>query len=199
MEQISSTFDLIERIRKGEQHAFSILVSGYRRRLAVLIYYRLGRDLQSTVEVDDILQETWLRAFRQFHQFTYEGPGSFMRWLSLVAKHVIVDEARHNGRQKRHAAGFVGFRTDTSPDGVDPAHSETPSRVLAQEEGLQDLLRKLDALPEDYRDVIVLAKIEGATTQEVADHFGRTREATALLLHRALKRFRQICEDGTPS
>ena len=54
------------------------------------------------------------------------------------------------------------------------------------------LVHKLDALPEDYRQVILLAKLEGLTTQEVAERMGKSRETVALLLHRALQRFRQL-------
>jgi RNA polymerase sigma-70 factor (ECF subfamily) len=194
--QTSSTFDLIDRIHKGDERAFSLLFTSYRRRLAVLIHYRLGERLRSSVEVEDILQETWLRAFRQMDHFTHRGAGSFMRWLALIAEHVIADEAKHRGRQKRHAAEVIGLRSDSNPNGADPADSETPTRVLALKEDLQNFLRKLDALPPDYRKVILLAKIEELTTEEIAGQLGRTREATALLLHRALKRFRQVCEEG---
>ena len=45
-------------------------------------------------------------------------------------------------------------------------------------------------LPEDYRQAILLMKIEGLSTVEAAGRLGRTRDATALLLHRAIKRFR---------
>lgn len=68
----------------------------------------------------------------------------------------------------------------------------TPSRVFAQQESLQALLRKLDALLPEYREVILLAKFEGHTTSEIAERLAKSRESVALLLHRALKRFREI-------
>ncbi len=189
----SSTFDLLERIHKGDQRAFSLLFSSHRRRLAVSIHYRLGPELRSHVEVDDILQETWLRAFREMPSFTHRGAGSFMRWLSTIAQHVITDQARLHGRQKRRGQ-HVALRSESNPNGAEPADLETPSRALARTEGIEDLLQKLDSLPVDYRQVLLLAKIEGLESSEIAKELGRTREATALLLHRALKRFRQVCE-----
>lgn len=54
------------------------------------------------------------------------------------------------------------------------------------------LLARLDALSEEYRQAILLAKIEGLSTAELAERLGKSRQAAALLLHRALKRFRAL-------
>jgi len=65
---------------------------------------------------------------------------------------------------------------------------------MAEKESLQALIQKLDQLPEDYRRAILLAKVEGLSNAEMAERLGRNREAAALLLHRAIKRFRAIQE-----
>jgi RNA polymerase sigma factor (sigma-70 family) len=69
--------------------------------------------------------------------------------------------------------------------------SKTPSRLLSQDEAFTSLLRDLDALPDDYREVILLIKVEGLSTQEAAERMGKSREAIALLLHRAIQRLRK--------
>lgn len=180
---VTTTAGLLERGRAGDAEALSILFDRYRRRLAVLIHYRLGPEVKQHYEVDDVVQETLLRACRDLEQFQYQTPGSFFRWLAAIAGHVITDLARRENRQRR--------RVEPAPQGVDPATSMTPSRVVAQKEQLQALIAKLDELPEDYREVVVLAKIEGLTTQEVAERMGRTRQQVAVLLHRAIKRLRE--------
>ena len=192
MRSITSSHGLIERIKNGDPEAFTALFEKYRPRLAVLIHYRLSAQLQSAFEVDDILQETFLKAFRDFRQFTYQGAGSLMAWLARIADHVMADLARFQSRQKRHAEEMLRFRSDSNPTGPEPADSRTPSRILAEEEGLQRLLAKLNSLPENYRQAILLMKVEGLSTQEAAERLGKSNEATALLLHRALKRFRAI-------
>ena len=53
----------------------------------------------------------------------------------------------------------------------------------------------MDALPEEYRRVLILAKIEGLTTAEMAEQLGKSREAVALLVYRALKRFREVVKE----
>jgi RNA polymerase sigma-70 factor (ECF subfamily) len=192
MRPTTSSQGLIERIKNGDHEAFSTLFAKYRPRLAVLIHYRMSAELRSFFEVDDILQETFLEAFRDFDQFAYQSPGSFMSWLSRIADHVMADLARSQGRQKRHAAEMLRFRSESNPSGPEPLDSRTPSRILSEAEGLRGLLAKLNSLPENYRQAILLMKVEGLSTQEAASRLGKTNEATALLLHRALKRFRSL-------
>ena len=195
MGQPTSTYDLIARIEQGDESAFTPLFEKYQKRLALLIHYKLGHELRRLADVDDVLQETFLEAFRDINRFRYEKPGAFLSWLSRIADHVIADAARFHGRQKRRAE-LVRFRSVGTPDGPDPADSATPSRLLVEKEGLQALIQKLDSLPEDYRRAILLAKVEGLSNAEMAEQLGRSKEAAALLLHRAIKRFRAIQESG---
>lgn len=187
----TTAFDLLERIRRGDRDAFTLLVERYRRRLAILIQTRLGPELRGEVEVDDVFQETLLRAYRDLDHFEYRTPGSFLRWLASIAGHVIVDLARYQGRDRR-AGEVVPFRSASNPLGPEPADTVTPSRIFAQDERVRTVLNRLEALPPDYREVILLAKFEGLETAEVAERMGKSREAVALLLHRALKRLREL-------
>lgn len=192
MATVTSSHGLIARVKGGDREAFTRLFEKYRARLAVLIHYRMGLQMLRFVEVDDILQETLLKAFRDIHQFTYTSPGSFLKWLSQIADHVLADLARSQGRQKRRAAEIVRFRSASNPQGPEPVDSKTPSRLFAENEKVARLLENLNSLPEDYRQAILLAKIEGLSTREVAERLGKSSAATALLLHRALKRFRTL-------
>lgn len=199
MEAPTSTFGLIERIKRGDQTAFAALFEKYRRRLAVLIHFRMGPRLKESMEVDDLLQETMAKAFLQLDRFDYRSPGSFFRWIAHIADHVITDAARNQNRQKRRAAEYVRFRTETNPGGAEPVDSTTPSRILARDEAFQALLRSLDALPPQYREVILLARFEGLTTPEIAEKLGKSRESVALLLHRALGQIRRLQRKPDPS
>jgi RNA polymerase sigma factor (sigma-70 family) len=100
---------------------------------------------------------------------------------------------RYRHRECR-AGEEVPFRSLSNPLGPDPADTKTPSRLFGQKEAVERLLDRLGALPEDYRQAIVLAKIEGLTTAEMAERLGKPREAVALLVYRAVKRFRALCE-----
>ena len=63
-----------------------------------------------------------------------------------------------------------------------------------QNEGVENLLARLDALPPDYRQAILLATVEGLSSAEMAIRMNRSREAVAVLLHRALQRLRTLVE-----
>lgn len=196
MDTQTSTCDLVERFKRGEQAAFSLLFGKYQRRLAVLVYYKMSEELRGRVEVDDILQEVFLAAAQGLDRFTYRTPGSFMAWLSRIADHAIADAARHESRRKRRPEELLPFKSESNPNGPEPVDLRTPSQIFARQESIQILLQKLDSLPAEYREVILLTKFDGLTTAEVAERLGKSRESVALLLHRALKRFREI-ELGT--
>src|SRR5262249_14292516 len=161
-EPVTSSHGLVERVQKGDQEAFSLLFEKYRTRLAVIIHCRLGASLRRDADVDDVIQETLLRAFRDIERFEYRVPGSFMSWLSRIADHVIVDMARAQTRQKR-AGEPVRFRSESNPGGPEPVDSYTPSRIFRENESLGRFVETLGRLPEDYRTVILLAKVEGLT------------------------------------
>jgi RNA polymerase sigma-70 factor, ECF subfamily len=197
MESPTSTFGLIERFKHGDEEAFALLFEKYRRRLALLIHYQLGPKLRGAIEVDDILQETFLTASQELDRFQYRSPGSFLSWLLRIAEHSVLDAARFHGRKKRQPEALLRFRSESNPQGADPVDSKTPSRLFAQEERLRRVFERLDALPDNYRQAILLGKIAGLTTEEVGKQMGCSRDAAALLLHRALKRFREL--DASPS
>jgi RNA polymerase sigma factor (sigma-70 family) len=101
-----------------------------------------------------------------------------------------VDTARYRGRERRSG--------DVTPlsQAPEPADTRTPSRLLSQKENVAALLARLDALPDEYRQAILLARIEGLSTAEMAERLGKSREAASLLLHRAVKRFRVLLEQA---
>lgn len=188
----TSTFGLIERARAGDRDAFESLFSKYRRRLAVLIHYKLSPELRRFADEDDILQETLLRAFSALSEFDYRGPGSFLGWSARIAGNVLADLDRAHRRARRNDAA------DAPLEDVSPADSRTPSRVLAQKQAVHAVLRRLDDLPPDYRSVILMAKFESLTTAEMAERLGRSREAVAVLLHRALARYGELLKRKLP-
>jgi RNA polymerase sigma-70 factor (ECF subfamily) len=193
METPTSTFTLLEQARAGDEAALSRAFEKYRRRLAVLVHFKLSPAGRDPSEVEDIVQEVCLRAFRDLNGFSYQSPGSFLHWLSVIADHVIIDRVRYRHRERR-AGDEVPFRSESNPLGPEPADTKTPSRLFAQQEAVALLLARLDLLPDDYRQAILMAKIEGLSTPEMAGRLGKSREAVALLVYRAVKRLRAICE-----
>jgi len=183
----TTTFGLLERIRRGDQDAFSILFEKYRTRLAVLIHYKLGDRLRVDAGVEDVVQEVFLAASRDLNAFVYRQPGSFMSWLARIAENTVRDLARYQDRKKRDFGERVSLASPSNPLGFEPRVSQTPSRVFAVREELQRVLERLDDLPDDYRRVVLMARIECLPTADIAVRLGKTREAVAVLLYRAIQ------------
>jgi RNA polymerase sigma-70 factor (subfamily 1) len=197
MEPPTSTFTLLEQARAGDRQALSRTFEKYQKRLSVLVYFKLGSEARAFSEVEDVVQDVFLRAFRDLERFQYQSPGSFLRWLSSIVDHVIIDRLRYQNRERR-AGENVAFRSPSNPGGPEPRDTQTPSRLFAQQEAVERLLDRLRALPEDYRQAILMARVEGLSTAEMAERLGKSREAVALLVYRAVKRFRAICEAAAP-
>jgi RNA polymerase sigma-70 factor (ECF subfamily) len=187
----TSTLGLLDRARKGDQAGFALLFQKYAPRLAVLIHCKLGSDLRAKLDVDDVLQEVFLTASQDLAAFQYQKPGSFMSWLGRIADHKVVDLARFEARQKRAGGARVGFRSPTNPSGFEPLDPQTPSRILGHKEELARLVSRLDSLPESYRQIIVMARVELVPTEEIAKRLGKTKATVAVLLHRALQRLKE--------
>jgi RNA polymerase sigma-70 factor, ECF subfamily len=188
MTTATQSLEVVERAKRGDQEAFFWLFQKHQSRLAVFIRYQMSEALRSRYEIDDVLQEIFLRAFRDLPQFEYRGAGSFLRWLFQITRHTLQDLARYGDRQKRRGEQEALLRSESSHYSREPAHSQTPSRILFQKERLAQLLKSLDALDEADREIILLAKVEGLTIGEISQRLGKGKPQISLSLHYALQR-----------
>ena len=129
MEAQSAFEDLVKRARKGDRSALDELIGRQRPRLTAFARSRLGVQLATRVEVDDVLQEATLRACRDFASFTPRGEDSLFRWLSGIALHVIQEAASRFER-----APAVGIEAEV------PAGSHSPSQLLRRVGAIQVLV-----------------------------------------------------------
>lgn len=160
-----SDFQLVERTVAGDQRAFELLVIKYQRRIERLI----GRMVRDTDLVQDIAQETFIRAYRALHQF--RGEAQFYTWLYRIAvntaKKALMD-------LKRNPVVYEGAlrgndeEDETSYFGHEPTTEETPETVLAASEIAQAVNAAMQALPEDLRQAVTLREIEGLSYEEIA-------------------------------
>ncbi|MBN1422026.1 MAG: sigma-70 family RNA polymerase sigma factor [Planctomycetes bacterium] len=170
---------LVERAQGGDRQAFDELVELYRSRLEARVQCRLGARLRHLAEVQDVVQETFARAFATLDRFQWREGDAFLAWLYGIAENVIRSLA-----QKGRRAGSFGLLDD--PPGTDV----TASRALRREERFARLEDSLRSLSEDHRQVILLARIERLTIKEIAERMGRSPDAVKQLLSRALAKLR---------
>ena len=181
---------LVERAKRGEVSAFEMLVVKYQRRIERLV----GRMVRDTDLVQDIAQETFIRAYRALPQF--RGESASYTWLYRIAvntaKKALVEK-------KRDPLVFEGAMVSTE-DGEEPSRveneltdGESPETVLAGRQVPSTVNAAIDALSEDLRQAIVLREIEGLSYEEIADVMNcpigtvrsrifRAREAIAIKL-----------------
>lgn len=156
---------LVERAVAGDQKAFELLVIKYQRRIQRLI----GRMVRDVDLVEDIAQETFIRAYRALAQF--RGDAQFYTWLYRIAvntaKKALMDLKRNPTVSEN------SFKSDdddeTSPIENELTSSETPDAVLASKEIAQIINAALEALPEELRLAITLREIEGLSYEEISE------------------------------
>ena len=156
---------LVERTVAGDQKAFELLVIKYERRIQRLI----GRMVRDVDLVEDIAQETFIRAYRALAQF--RGDAQFYTWLYRIAVNTAKKFLMDLKRNPTVSENFFKLADDdeTSPVENELPSPETPDAVLASKEIAEMVNSAMDALPEELRQAITLREIEGLTYDEIAD------------------------------
>lgn len=179
---------LIQRARAGDREAFDTLAEDHRLRIAAVLRQRRGAlDGQ---DIDDVLQEASLRAYRAMDGFEPrdpDDPDAFFRWLSGIAINVARENAKREGR-RRHETIEAG-------DGEPPASGVSPSRVLRREERMVRLEEAVASLPPEYREVVRLVRLEGISVKDVASRLDKTPNAISRMLLRASRKLRESFGD----
>jgi RNA polymerase sigma-70 factor (ECF subfamily) len=157
---------LVERTVAGDQKAYELLVLKYQRRIERLI----GRMVRDTNLVEDIAQETFIRAYRALAQF--RGEAQFYTWLYRIAvntaKKALVDLKRDPLVSESALRG--GEEEDeTSTVENELTTSETPESLLAAKEIAAAVNSAMDALPDELRQAVTLREIEGLSYEEIAE------------------------------
>ncbi len=156
---------LVERTLAGDKHAFELLVVKYQRRIERLI----GRMVRDVDLVEDIAQDTFIRAYRALHQF--RGDAQFYTWLYRIAVNTAKKAlmGMKNDPVMVHASFHDSDDEDeTSSRRSEPTSDETPESVLAAKEIGAVVNAAMEALPEDLRQAITLREIEGLSYEEIA-------------------------------
>ncbi|MRD47697.1 RNA polymerase sigma factor RpoE [Caenimonas koreensis DSM 17982] len=159
---------LVESTVAGDHKAFELLVLKYQRRIERLI----GRMVRDTDLIEDIAQETFIRAYRALAQF--RGEAQFYTWLYRIAvntaKKALVDMKRDPTVSETALRGASGDEEDeTSGVQNELTSSETPETVLAAKEIAAAVNAAMEALPEELRQAVTLREIEGLSYEEIAE------------------------------
>jgi RNA polymerase sigma-70 factor, ECF subfamily len=181
--------ELVARDRARDEAAVRIIMQSNNRRL-----YRIARGiLRNDGEAEDVVQETWVRAFTHLEDF--RGDSSLATWLARIA----MNEALGRLRRQRPSVDV-----DSLAPGVLEAQiiqfplsatSEDPEKSMAQREIQHVVEHAIDELPDAFRIVFITRVIEGMNVEETAEILGLKPETVKTRLHRARAMLRENVEN----
>ncbi|MCA9152636.1 MAG: sigma-70 family RNA polymerase sigma factor [Planctomycetales bacterium] len=192
--------------KAGQTEAIEALLRLYCRHLRILAETQLDGRLKARVSPSDVVQETLFEAHHDIGQFRGSSEPEFLAWLRrILANNLARAFERHILAEKRDvhrevSIDDIGAKLDRSAARfheflVD--QQATPSAVVDQGEQMLAVTCAMDALPEDYRAVIVMRHLEGLSFAEVAARLGRTPGACRMLWLRAIDQIRaQLSQEG---
>ena len=186
------TQELVALAKDGNDSALNQLCNVYCERVHWIIRLRMGRELRSKLESMDLVQDVLVSALRDLGDFTYKDEGDFLRWLSKIAENRLRDnvdklhadkrdirkEIRLNNRRQTAVGAFEG--------NASPIKATTPSVIMSRKEDLDKLEKAIDKLRPEYREVIILAKIEELSYLQIGDRLGKSIGAVKMLVSRAM-------------
>ena len=174
------------------------LVAAALPRLEAFVRLRIGPRLRARLEEEDVVQETLLEAFRLRDRFRGTEAAELSRWLCSIAENRIRNLARHHGAARRSpeaeraAVTRLVKRIRISRAG--------PATAAAEAEQTARLVRAIEELAEEEREVLLPRFFAGVTVEDIAAQVGRSPTAVRRLLGRAVARLghslRGLEEDG---
>ena len=177
---------LARRARLGDRAAFEELV----RRTTRLVYSRLYLETGDPHLAEDLVQETYLRAFRSIGRL--HDPATFRHWLLGIAHSAVIDAWRRSTAQRRaparKTAGEGSLEGVAAPPGEDASTAETRERVRSI----------LQSLPEQYRLPLTLRYVDGADYETISMQLGLTGTALRGLLYRGMELLRRAVKQEMP-
>lgn len=178
---------LVERARRGDKRAFELLVEKYRRRLLRL----LSRMVRNAEEVEDIAQETFIKAYRALPNF--RGDAAFYTWLYRIGVNTAKNFLANRGRNMPTVSDQAMSDEDEPDERLVAQDVNTPESMLLSKQVALAVNEAVEALPEELRTAITLREMEGLSYEEIATLMGcpigtvrsrifRAREAIAVKL-----------------
>lgn len=180
------TAEAIEGMRRGDAEAVTFVY----RTLSGPLYGYLLRRWGDPASAQDLVADVFIEVLESIQ--TFEGPpAAFRAWVFRIARNTLIDHARKEGR-RRHAS------VDEAAEAGDlPAAADSPERDALGRLEQARILRLVDELSADQRDVVLLRLVADLPIADVADIIGKTPGAVKLLQHRALQTLRRrLGEEG---
>ena len=153
---------LVERAQQGDKKAFGMLVEKYHRKLGRL----LGRMIRDQAEVEDVVQESFIKAYRALHNF--RGDSAFYTWLYRIGINTAKNYLVSMGRRPQVMQEVEIEDVENFDDGYEMRTMDTPETAMMTKQIAQTVNDTVASLPEELRTAITLREIEGLSYEEIA-------------------------------
>jgi len=153
---------LVERVQRGDKQAFGLLVEKYQRKLGRL----LSRFIRDQAEVEDVVQEAFIKAYRALPNF--RGESAFYTWLYRIGINTAKNYLVAMGRRPQTTNEIEVEDAENFEDGDELRTVDTPETELMTKEIAKTVQLAIESLPEDLKTAIVLREIEGLSYEEIA-------------------------------
>jgi len=186
--QQMSDEDLMEQFQAGTVEAFNILVERYSERLMHYLYGFLG----DARRCEDLLQETFLRVYRNRH--SYQRIAKFSTWLYTIAGNLARSEYRKRKRRRVYSIQSVN-RDDEEYEIALPDETFLPDKhaeSTIQDKYIQEALR---SIPADFREVVVLRDVQQLTYEEIAQITGLPMGTVKSRINRGRTKLQALLKD----
>ena len=153
---------LVERVQRGDKHAFDLLVSKYQRKLGRLI----SRFVRDPAEAEDVTQDAFIKAYRALPGF--RGESAFYTWLYRIGINTAKNHLLANKRRAPTSTPFDAEEAESFEGAGLLDEVSTPDNVLMRQQGGCAVEASLAQLPDDLRSALTLREIEGLSYEEIA-------------------------------
>ena len=187
-----NTQNLVALAKSGDESAREQLYRAYGPRVLWLVRLRMGKELRTRLESVDLVQDVLYSTFKDLQNFTYKNEGDFIRWISRITENRLCENLTRLHAVKRDIRREVRLDNnsptlaDSLAVAMEPIDVTTPSAIVSKREDFEKLARAIDTLKPEYREVIVLTKIEGLSYKDIAERLGKSPDAIRMLLSRAI-------------
>ena len=151
---------LVERVQKGDQKAFNLLVVRYQHKVASLV----SRYVPSG-DVPDVVQEAFIKAYRALDSF--RGDSAFYTWLYRIAVNTAKNYLVAQGRRPP-SSDVDAIEAENFESGGALKEISNPENLMLSEELRQIVFRTIESRPEDLRMAITLRELDGLSYEEIA-------------------------------
>jgi len=184
---------LVALAKAGDNSALDLLCKVYGERVRRIVRLRMDREIRPKLDSMDVVQDALFSALKGIKGFVYKNEGDFLQWLSTIAQNQLRDNRDKFHADKRDIRKEVRLDKNASATGHGPGRisyaieTTTPSVILSRKEELDNLEKAMDKLKPEYREIIILAKIDRLSYKEIGQRLNKSADAVGHLLLRAME------------